>query len=194
MSLSLAALQSVHVPIRWKLVIAIVAPTLVVAAFVASINYPRLLEAAQREALSRAESRADYFASIIEGRLRAVEAAVRTLAVEMRTQPDMQPDQVVQLLEGMVLNDDLIFGSCMAYAPAPEGVGPLAPYVKRWQGGTRAMDVAEIYEYSSGEWEWYEAPRRTRSEPDGPHGPERQRPPSPRYQRRTCASIIDSTP
>ncbi len=161
MALSLAALQSIHVPIRWKLVIAIAAPTLVVAAVVASINYPRLLRSAQQEALSRAESRADYFASIIEGRLRAVEAAVRTLALEMRTQPDMPPDRVLQLLEGIVLNDDLVFGSCMAYEPGPDGVGPLAPYVKRWQGGTRLMDVAEIYEYSSGEWEWYEAPRRT---------------------------------
>lgn len=150
----------VRLSLLWKLVLAVCVPVALAAAVVLARNAPRARDEliAHREQQLRLE--AELYAARLDGHLKALEHTARAAAATLTETSESTIEDLFAISRRVVLDDELIYGSCIAFTP--ERAGPrerLAPYVCREEDGLRQLDIADVYEYT--EWEWFAVPVAT---------------------------------
>jgi sigma-B regulation protein RsbU (phosphoserine phosphatase) len=171
-------------PIRYKLILAIAAPLVVLLAALLWFDYRRLRAAAYESTSARISETAQHFAAAFDADFRAIAQVAASTARFLETAGRLSEPQLYEILRRNVEFDSLIYGSCIAFEPGafpraasapplaidiPEAPGPkprpnpdlYCPYVYRGGGGLVRMDVADAYDYLEPKWEWYRFPRET---------------------------------
>jgi phosphoserine phosphatase RsbU/P len=172
-------------PIRWKLILAIGGPLVLLMSTLLVLDYLRLRGAAVRQNDERVKEIALRHAARYEGLFNTLAQTSRMAAAFVSAHHDLNEAEVYELLRENVERNPLIYGSCLAFEPGaftqrvsgiPSGIaaaerpradpkpGAFAPYVFRSGDRLARLDIAEVYDYSGPDWEWYDAPRRTGKE------------------------------
>ena len=129
-----------RVPFRWKLILAIGTPLLVVYLVVLAIAYDTLKARAYHQAQTRVSELALRRAAVLDGRLKTIEQVARSTALFLTAHaeaagPEVPGSELFALLRQNVLVNDLIYGACIAFEPGtfktPDGRRLFAPYVCR---------------------------------------------------------------
>lgn len=172
-------------PIRWKLILGIGAPLVVLMSVLLVLDYRRLRALAIEQAEQRVTEIALRHAAQYQGLFDTVAQVARTGAAVIGQHSDLTEAEIYELLRDNVQRNDLVYGSCIGFEPGafrrkdegvassiPEaprersqpGPGKFAPYVYRGPSGIERLDIAQVYDYSDGSWEWYDTPRWTQSD------------------------------
>ena len=172
-------------PIRWKLILAIGGPLVVVMTTLLVLDYQRLRSQALELNSERVTEIAQRHAARYKGIFDTVAQVARMGAAFASSHADLSEGELYQLLYENVDRNRLVYGSCIAFEPGAftqRGVGmppPIpeaprvhvrpnpnlfAPYVFRGHSGIERLDVANVYDYTLPEWDWYVRTKRTLKE------------------------------
>lgn len=174
--------------IRYKLILAIGTPLLILLTLMVVSDFVALRRAAEEQVNRRLEEVAERYATAFDGQFRSVASVARATAAILEADQDVSERELYTLLRGNVESDPLVFGSAAAFlpggfaaefrgtpgdsvatvpdapgAPLREPGGLFAPYVFR--GGPRGalvrVDLAQRYDYTAPPHEWFTRPRST---------------------------------
>lgn len=172
-------------PIRWKLILAIGGPLVVLMSTLLVLDYQRLRSAALLQNAERVTEIARRHATRYEGMFGTQAQTARMAAAFVSAHDDLTEEELYELLRENVERNPLVYGSCMAFEPGaftkratgipsaiPEAQreraarkdGAFAPYVFRAADRLSRLDIADVYDYAGPDWEWYDIPRRTGKE------------------------------
>ncbi len=150
-----------RISIRLKLMLGVAAPLIVVLALLGWNSFrARRQDALEQQQLVLSRE-AEAMAGRFEAELRAVAQIARSNAAILSTYPNLSDEEVYELLERSLDQAGLAYGACIAFDPAGGGRGTFAPYVHRTGVGAGARgtmarkDVARVYDYAGGSWEWF---------------------------------------
>ncbi len=148
--------------IRWKLILSIVAPLLIIAAVVMWFTFERINRYAVERMQVFVTEQARNYAARLDNRFTRVAQVAHGTAAALENM-DM-PDETVlyALLRAHLGRDPLIYGSAIAFEPyrySPERE-LYAPYVYRQGGGPGSIDIsAQAYDYTQPEYAWFHRAR-----------------------------------
>ena len=151
-----------HLSIRWKLILSIVLPLVVIAVIVMVITFDLLYQRAKDTLHEQATTLAQHYAARLDGQFQSFAQVARSTAAFLEIHPDATEAELYALLRANVTQNSMIYGSAIAYEPYSyrKDTRIFSPYVYRDDNGFHEMDVAtDSYDYSNGEWEWFSAPR-----------------------------------
>ncbi len=167
-------------PIRWKLILGIGCPLVLLLLSLLVYDYGRLKHAALESNTRQVTEVALRHAATYQGRFDKVAQVASTVAAVVSAHEDMTESELYELLRQNVERNELVYGSCIGFEPGAfrkKGEGPassipeaprtnpsprpelFAPYVCRAGEGLQRLDIAEVYDYTDGSWEWYATPR-----------------------------------
>ncbi|MHC5004100.1 MAG: HD domain-containing phosphohydrolase [Planctomycetota bacterium] len=159
------AAGSAGLSLRWKLLLAVALPILLV--YVVTIL--GVLSHRSREARQTVERRmtetAGRHAATFDAALRELAQAARSTASLLES-VDRLPSREALFahLRSTVEAGPLCYGAAIAFAPRAyaDDLELFSPYAFRRDGAIRTMDIgADGYDYTQPEWEWYRRPRET---------------------------------
>lgn len=149
--------------IRWKLILAIGVPFIVLSLAGLALDFFVQRRAAFQQTEIHLKDLVERSADQLDGQFSTIAQAARSMATALEANPDFTEPQLYAMMRGNVAQNSLIYGSCIAFVPY--GHRPdrelLAPYVYRNQGAIADLDIATVYNYTDAEWEWFDRPRRT---------------------------------
>ncbi|MBT7952798.1 MAG: SpoIIE family protein phosphatase [Gammaproteobacteria bacterium] len=151
-----------HLSIRWKLILSIVFPLIVISVVVVWFTLDVIYETAKNRLHRQATDIARVQAAQLDGKFLAVAQVAKSTAAYLEISPDLSEEQLYDLLRANLQQNPLAYGSAIAFEPyqySPDRA-LYSPYVYRDGDTTRSINVAtESYDYSNGGWEWYSRPR-----------------------------------
>ena len=142
--------------IRWKLILSIVLPLVVLSAMVFSFTIDRIYSFSKERLHEQATDQARNYAARLDGQFQSFAQVARSTAEFLAIQPDISEPQLYAMLNANITQNPLIYGSAIAFEPYQfrEELKLFSPYVYRSGSGIKSIDIAaESYDYSSGEWE-----------------------------------------
>lgn len=172
-------------PIRWKLILAIGGPLLVLMSTLLVLDYRRLKQTALTQNSHRVTEIALRHAARYKGIFDTTAQVARMSAAFVSSHDDLNEWELYEILRENVSQNRLVYGSCLAFEPgaftrrspdrAPsvreavrDRVRPnealFGPYVFRGPSGLERLDVADVYDYTLPEWEWYSRTRKELAE------------------------------
>ncbi len=147
--------------IRWKLIVAIAGPLLVISTTVIGITIYWLRSEATARLRSDVEGVTASIAGEFNGTLDLVAQVARNTAATLTIATELTDEQLYAMVEANVRQNPLIYGSCIAFAPefAGDDRRLFAPYACREGDSIVQIDIGrEAYDYTNGQWQWYTEP------------------------------------
>jgi sigma-B regulation protein RsbU (phosphoserine phosphatase) len=172
------------VSVRWKLILGIGGPILLLAVLAIWVDSAGLRRAALESTSMKYQQLVGRYAAEFDGRFNTIAQVGRSAASFVETHPSLTEAELYEMLERNVQQNDLVYGSCIAFEPYTFDPRRrlFAPYVyhgpdtKITDEGRLAdparpllrMDVAEgvtregkPYDYTEPQWAWFRVPRET---------------------------------
>lgn len=160
-----AARRRVRMTIRWKLIVFICVPLVVILGATIAAEYVSLRRLALEKTRHSAVKAADGFAATLDAHFRGVAEISRATAAVLNAAPNLTAEELNELLRDSVARNPFIYGACVAFEPYAfdPGVRLYAPYFFRPRADRviEHMDVADAYDYTDPRWEWFRVPRET---------------------------------
>ncbi|TVQ63036.1 MAG: HAMP domain-containing protein [Phycisphaerales bacterium] len=157
---------NLRIGIRWKLIFATGVPLLIIVGGTLAYDASRLRAVAAGRMGAYLEQVAERYAAAYDGELSTLAQVARSAAAFLETHTDLTERELFDLVRANVGQHELIYGACIAFEPGVVGGGAslFAPYAYRGPDARpgdaiRVMNLAAAYDYTSGDWEWYSAPR-----------------------------------
>lgn len=164
-------------PIRWKLILAIGVPLVVLMTAALWLGHLQLRDSALVATEARVTELADRYAAEFNGAFMSIAQVAQSAAAYLETDPNPTRAQLEAVLRRNVEANPLIYGSCAAFLPGeasrwlsgpvsdpeipPEPSGLFAPYVYRGPSGLTSMLVEDAYDYTAPRWTWFGVPVKT---------------------------------
>ncbi len=117
--------------IRWKLIVSIILPLLLIAGVVMGLTLRRLYDSAVSTLQEQHQREINLLASTIDSELAALAATAGDTARFLALQPELQSDAIYRLLEDMLARNQLVYGAGVAFEPFAwrDDIRLFAPYV-----------------------------------------------------------------
>lgn len=152
-----------NLSIRWKLILAIVLPLLLITGVVMGITLSRIYTFAASNVQQRNLRELSLYASRIGAQFEALAEVAHSTATLAGLRDDLEEAEIYELLGDNVRRHDMIYGSALAFEPyafRPDMM-LFSPYVYGSGTELKALDIGlDSYDYRDGSWEWYSAVAR----------------------------------
>lgn len=156
-------------PIRWKLILSIGIPLVVLMTTALALGHAQLKDGALEATETRVTEIADRYAAEFNGAFMSIAQVAQSAAAYLDTDPNPTQAQLEAVLRRNVEANPLIYGSCAAFLPgeargwlsdadpqpAVSERGLFAPYVYRGPSGLTRMQVEDAYDYTAPRWAWF---------------------------------------
>ncbi|MCH8244238.1 MAG: HAMP domain-containing protein [Planctomycetes bacterium] len=146
--------------IRRKLILLVCVPLIVISTGLAGVNHWKLSAAARSRLEDRVVERAKTAAAQLDALCRRAAQVAESTAAVLTIHPTLTEEELYAVVEHNVRQDELIYGSCIAFAPGAFSPGRqlFAPYAFEHDDDVRSIDIGqESYDYTEPKWEWYGA-------------------------------------
>jgi len=141
-----------NLTIRWKLILAIGLPLLVMYAAMLVWDYTQQRAAALAQMTELVTERATTAAAYIDSRLRAVMQMADTTAGALTARPALAESTLQRLLAGSLRPGDLAYAAFIALEPGEVFTEPPLLLLRRAPGAPRVIGAAEAGDYVSSSW------------------------------------------
>jgi len=150
--------------IRRKLVVYVFIPFVLLSLLLLTVNVVTIRRRVLATVEANLTQQAQQYANNIDAALTAVANIAQTKANIMEIQPNWQDEQFYAILRDSVLSHPLVYGAALAFEPSLRADGQLfSPYVHEvnhfTQNATAQLDIANAYNYTSTEYQWWHAPK-----------------------------------
>lgn len=150
--------------IRWKLIVSIILPLLLIAGVVMGLTLRRLYDSAVSTLQEQHQREINLLASTIDSELAALAATAGDTARFLALQPELQSDAIYGLLEDMLARNQLVYGAGVAFEPFAwrDDIRLFAPYV--YDRDRKHVDLSSVLgDYTvGGRTSWYQGTRMSR--------------------------------
>ena len=150
--------------IRWKLIVSIILPLLLIAGVVMGLTLRRLYDSAVSTLQEQHQREINLLASTIDSELAALAATAGDTARFLALQPTLPSDAIYRLLEDMLARNQLVYGAAVAFEPFAwrDDIRLFAPYV--YDRDRKHVDLSSVLgDYTiGGRMPWYESTRMSR--------------------------------
>ncbi len=149
--------------IRWKLIISIVLPLVGLSVIVMFLTFDKLYSNAKERLYGEATYMANNYAARLDGEFQTIAQVARNTGAFLEINPDLDEQQLYEILRQNVSQNPLIYGAAIAFEPYTfsDEKKLFSPYVYRNGKELVSIDIgAESYDYTSGDWEWFTRPRK----------------------------------
>lgn len=143
--------------IRWKLVLAIGIPLLLISSVAVTLDYLALRAAAYRQMEAYVSQLTQQYAARLDARMEQLAQVGRSTGAFIESHPELTEEAIYDLMRTSVLQSHMIYGACVAFAPYAYDTERrlVAPYVYGDRANLSRMDVADAYDYTEPKWDWY---------------------------------------
>ncbi|MEE2907481.1 MAG: SpoIIE family protein phosphatase [Planctomycetota bacterium] len=140
--------------LRWKLVLSIGIPVLIVYGVLIWVQFAALRDTALANAQASARMSAESWANTFNGQLHGVAQAVDAIAYAVAMQASLEEDDLYRFNEQLMDQNDLVAGSSVAFEPRQwrTDVDRYSPYAWQVDGDKQRRDLAQEYDYTTREW------------------------------------------
>ncbi|MCH2132724.1 MAG: SpoIIE family protein phosphatase [Phycisphaerales bacterium] len=140
--------------LRWKLVLSIGIPVLVVYSILIWVQFNTLRDTSLAHARQSARLTAESWANQFNGQLYGVAQAVDAIAAAVAVHPEPGEEDLYQYNEQLMDQNGLVAGSAVAFEPGrwQPGIERYSPYSWEAQGVRSRRDLAKEYDYIDREW------------------------------------------
>ncbi len=140
--------------LRWKLVLSIGIPVMVVYGILIWVQYSTLRDTSLAEARTSARLASESWANHFNGKLHGVAQAADAIAYAISMQSQMAEDDLYELNEQLMDQNELVAGSAVAFNPLrwKPTVDRYAPYSWDVDGTKKRRDLSKEYDYTTREW------------------------------------------
>ncbi|HTR00296.1 MAG TPA: SpoIIE family protein phosphatase [Candidatus Acidoferrum sp.] len=143
--------------IRWKLIVSIILPLLIIAGVVMGFTLRRVYDSAIRTMQDQHLREISLLATGIDNELDAVRGSVEDSARFLALRPTLNGEAVFNLLKDTMRRDPVIYGAAFAFEPFAwrNDLRLFAPYV--FDKDMKQLDLSTVLgEYPSGRVDWYQ--------------------------------------
>ncbi len=103
------------------------------------------------------------YAGIFSGFLNESAQIARSTAAIIEQNPNIPDHQLYAQVKSNLRHNRIVYGSAIAFARDPEYDNELfAPYAYRTSGRVQTLDIADITDYTTGHWQWWDKAREAR--------------------------------
>jgi phosphoserine phosphatase RsbU/P len=129
-----------------------------------SLTFDQLYTNAKERLHVEATDMAKNYAERLDGQFQIAAQVARSTANFIEIHPDLNEQELFELLRKNVSQNPLIYGAAIAFEPYQfkQDKELFSPYVYRSNKGNElnSIDIgAESYNYANGEWEWFSRPK-----------------------------------
>jgi len=147
----------VHLSIRLKIILLIALPIALIYFLIFGFGVYQI----QRHLFSDVEKGlqrlTQHYAGIFSGFLNESAQIARSTAAIVEQNPQMTERQLYAQVKSNLRHNRIVYGSAIAFAPTPEYDNELfAPYAYRTSTKTQTIDIADVTDYTSGKWQWWD--------------------------------------
>jgi len=104
-----------------------------------------------------------HYAGIFSGFLNESAQIARSTAAIIEQNPLMTDHQLYAQVKSNLRHNRIVYGSAIAFDRDPDYDNELfAPYAYRTSGKTQTLDIADITDYTSGRWQWWEKAKKAK--------------------------------
>jgi len=104
-----------------------------------------------------------HYAGVFSGFLRESAQIARSTAAIIEQNPNIPDHQVFAQVKSNLRHNPIVYGSAIAFERDPEFDYELfAPYAYRAGGRITTLDIADVTDYTSGHWQWWEQAKISR--------------------------------
>lgn len=104
-----------------------------------------------------------HYAGIFSGFLNESAQIARSTAAIVEQNPLMTDHQLYAQVKSNLRHNRIVYGSAIAFERDPDYDNELfAPYAYRTSGKTQTLDIADITDYTSGRWQWWDKAKRAK--------------------------------
>ena len=104
-----------------------------------------------------------HYAGIFSGFLNESAQIARSTAAIIEQNPLMTEHQLYAQVKSNLRHNRIVYGSAIAFARDPDYQNELfAPYAYRTSGKTQTLDIADITDYTSGRWQWWDKAKQAK--------------------------------
>jgi len=149
--------------IRWKMMLTISLPLLVMIAALLVGDYLRARHAAAIQLRTLVIEAATNVASQLDSRLEAIRQLADSTAESLTARPNVQPVQLQSILRTHLRQNQLVYASLIAFEPGMVGDAGerLAPVLVRSPRGPRGAELEKLIDYTSEAYPWYDQVKKT---------------------------------
>ncbi len=150
--------------IRWKLILSIVIPLLIISFLVRSYTFEKINQYSLERNKQQATTQARIYAARLNDRFEKIAQQAHASAELLEILPEPDEINLYRILEGHLKHEPLIFGSAIAFEPNRfrEHIRLFAPYMFRGPDGLKKIDIGtEGYDYTEEKRTWYSGVRDT---------------------------------
>ena len=98
-----------------------------------------------------------HYAGVFSGFLREAAQIARSTAAVVEQNPKITNHQLFAQVKSNLRHNRIVYGSAIAFERDPEYDNELfAPYAYRAAGRIQTLDIADITDYTSGKWQWWD--------------------------------------
>ncbi|MEM6822042.1 MAG: cache domain-containing protein, partial [Verrucomicrobiota bacterium] len=150
-------------PIRQKIALLIVLPTVLILLMVFAIAGHKFQKRSTEDVERQMTELAWRYANQFDGHLREAAQLARSTAAAMEVYSNSTPENLFQLMEQTFKHNQLLFGVGLAFQPgAFQGKDRFGVFVYYDETGAlkRSEIGSESYDYTEEKWEWWHAPQK----------------------------------
>jgi phosphoserine phosphatase RsbU/P len=154
-------MRKFHLSIRWKLIISIILPLILIASIVMGFTLSRIYEFGSENIQTQGLRELNLYAERLDAEFQSLARIAQDTATFLNIIGDeLTREDIYEIITLNVSQNPLIYGSAVAFEPFafnPE-IPLFSPYVYGSNPELNSMDVAlDAYDYSDGTWEWFSA-------------------------------------
>jgi sigma-B regulation protein RsbU (phosphoserine phosphatase) len=144
--------------IRWKLIISIILPLLLIAGIVMGLTLRRVYDSAAATLKEQHLREVNLLARSIDNELLSLARIAEDTAAFLNIRDDLREQDLYALLSLNAGRNPLLYGAAMAFEPYAfrADLQLFSPYV--YDSDLKQIDIGAVaYDYTDGNWEWYSA-------------------------------------
>ena len=143
--------------IRFKIILLTVLPIAVIYLLVFGFGIYQIQLHSRADVEEGMRRLTQHYAGVFSGFLRESAQIARSTASIIEQNPSIPDHQLFAQVKSNMRHNPIVYGSAVAFERDPEYDNELfAPYAYRAAGRITTLDIADVTDYTSGRWQWWD--------------------------------------
>lgn len=149
--------------IRFKIILLTVLPIAVIYLLIFGFGVYQIQIHLRADVEEEMKRLTQHYAGVFSGFLRESAQIARSTAAIIEQNPNIPDHQLFAQVKSNLRHNPIVYGSAIAFERDPEFDYELfAPYAYRAAGRITSLDIADVTDYTSGHWQWWEQAKISR--------------------------------
>ncbi len=149
--------------IRFKIILLTVIPIALIYLLIFGFGVYQIQIHSRADVEEEMRRLTQHYAGIFSGFMNESAQIARSTAAIIEQNPKIPDHQIYAQVKSNLRHNRIVYGSAIAFERDPEYDNELfAPYAYRTSGRVQTLDIADITDYTTGHWQWWDKAKRAK--------------------------------